>query len=66
MNSATFFRSSTGMAFYISSAQIVETKIKEDRWSKADQGWRFIPGRDFTREVRLPLRSARRVDLTPG
>ena len=66
MNSATFFRSSTGMAFYISSAQIVETKIKEDRWSKADQGWRFIRGRDFTREVRLPLRSARRVDLTPG
>ena len=38
MNSAKFFRSSTGMAFYISSAQIVETKVKEDRWSKAGLG----------------------------
>ena len=55
MNSATFFRSSTGMAFYISSAQIVETKVKEDKCSKADQGWAIYPWQRFYKGGKVTL-----------
>ena len=43
------------MAFYISSAQIVETKVKEDRWRKADQGWAIYPWQRFFKAGKVTL-----------